>query len=204
MIFPLGYNCAIVNLNIQIKIKAETTLFEWFQVEHLQNITDVLEYLYQYPNENVIHRGKSYKTGYYVYINNENIKSLHYNYKKFETIFRRRYKRFLEHVLNSSQLWFVRYNIKSVKTNKKEIESFIKVIRKFNSKCILRFILIDTVSSKSQFDLIEINEPNVIFKHDFFLQNDTKLGKPYLENNKLCSNKYKKILDDMNYPFENK
>ena len=200
MIIPFGYHCAIINLNIQINIKHETTAFEWFQVETLQSITDVFEYLYENPHENVIKKGEPFKSGHYVNIYNENIKSLHYKHEKFIDIFKRRWKRVLDNILNSSDVWFVRYNKKGVYTSQTELELFIKAIRKFNPNCILHFLLIDTIN-KENFKPIKLNEPNVIFKHDYFLLSDTKLGKPYMEDNKTCSDQYKNMLIEMNYPF---
>ena len=119
-------------------------------------------------------------------IYNENIISLHYKHEEFIDIFKRRWKRVLDNILNSSDVWFVRYNKKGVYTSQTELELLIKAIRKFNPNCILHFLLIDTID-KDNFKPIKLNEPNVIFKHDYFLSSDANLGKPYMEDNKICS-----------------
>jgi hypothetical protein len=200
MLFPLGYDCSIINLNIQIDVKRETTPFEWFKVKELQSIVNVIQRLLDNePIEKIIYNHLKY-----IYIGNDRIKSLHYTFPDFIEIFKRRWDRFLNTIKDSSEVWFVRYNNKPhIKTTQTEIHSFIKVIRNINPNCVINLLLIDAVLNKELFQPFEINEENVNFKQDLFTIEDIHKGKSFMIDNEVCYDKYKNMLIEMNYNFDN-
>jgi hypothetical protein len=63
--------------------------------------------------------------------------------------------------------------------------------------------LIDAVLNKELFQPFEINEENVNFKQDLFTIEDIHKGKSFMIDNEVCYDKYKNMLIEMNYNFDN-
>lgn len=199
MIVPLGYNCGLTFLNTELHIKKETGLFEYFHIEKLQYVTDVINTLTQNPQSNVV-LGRDR----YVYLLNPSIYTCHYDIDEFKKIFQRRYNRFIDNINNNKNLFFVRINPFGHETSFFEIYLFIKSIKIIKPDIKFNFLLIDTIDNDSDISYINLDIDNVKFHHKHFYQKDPteafctggavnpNYSKIYIEN-------YKKILQDIGY-----
>lgn len=195
MLISLGYHCNITFLNSQLKIKKETCVFEYFESRKLQYITDIINTLTNNPNQNVI-----FGVDYNVFLLNSNFYSCHYKLYEYEIIFPRRYKRFMDILINEENIYFVRCNTLNQYTTKNEIELFIESIRRINPYIKITFLIIDVIDSINELDInnININIDNVIFHHKYFFQKD--IGNDiYYKDSPIILENYRKMLIDIDY-----
>jgi hypothetical protein len=192
ILIPLGFHCNVSFLNQSLKIKKETGLFEWFESRNLQHITDVINTLTINYDSNII-----YGNDKNIYLLNTNLYSRHYNIEEYKIIFLRRYSRFIHNINEDKNIYFVRVNPYGHSTNKNEIILFIESIKKINSNIKFNFLLIETIQNECDFNLITINNDNVIFHHKYFYKND--VNDVYMRNSPIIYENYKKILKDIGY-----
>ena len=193
MIIPLGYHCNISFLNQNLRIKKETSIFEWFESRNLQYITDVINTLSINPESNVIY-GKDGN----VYLLNTNFYSCHYEIDEYKIIFKRRYNRFIDTINKEEKLYFVRVNPLGQNTTKNEIELFIESIKRINNNIEIVFLLIDTIHNDCDFKDINIDINTIAFYHKYFYEKD--VNDCYMrENSTTIYENYTNMLKDIGY-----
>jgi len=109
-IIPLGMNCNISFLLQSVKLKKETSLFEWFQSIDLQSITDIIKIILENENNIDILMNLVQKYGdepRHVFIHSKSIHSCHYYYDEYLLIYKRRVLRFIDN-LNNNIILFIR------------------------------------------------------------------------------------------------
>lgn len=197
MIIPLGYHCNVTYLNTALQIKKETGLFEYFQCEMLQYITNVINTLTDCSGTNVVF-GRDRR----VHLLNTNLYSCHYDIDEYKKIFQRRYNRFIDNINNNDNLFFVRINPYGHKTSKNELELFINCIKRIKSNIKFNFLLIDTIDNDSDICYINLDINNVKFYHKHFYQKD--VNDVYMREPTVIYEIYKKMLEDIGYNINDK
>ena len=145
-IIPIGQTCNITFLMQNLKIKKQTTLFEWFVSNHLNNITRILERIETNTDTDIIQvRGK------HIFLGDSNISSDHYTYEDFLPIYKRRRDRLVETIRSSEKILFVRFEHKPIVYTTPDIDNFIDVVQKIHpdSKEI-KLLLISPLSNMIQ------------------------------------------------------
>ena len=130
IIIPLGATCNITFLLQNCKIKKETTLFEWFVSNKLNNITNVLFKIVNKTDNDIIKQNNNH-----IYINDENIFTSHYNIENFKPIYERRRDRLLDSIKNNSRILFVRFEGNNNIYKHEDIDEFINIIKIINPNC---------------------------------------------------------------------
>ncbi len=202
MLITLGCHCNISFLNTKLNIKKETGVFEWFQSNKLQYITDVINVLREDPDKEVLFYDNNS-----VYVLNPGYYSCHYKLEECKEMFKRRYSRFINLITNEKTVYFVRLNPSSKVTTKSEIELFIEAIRKINPDNKLIFLLIDTICETSNIEHIEIDMENVVFHHKYINRIDilvTDHQDEYLTDSPVVWENYKNILTEIGYDINDK
>jgi len=129
-IIPIGETCNITFLMQNLKIKKETSLFEWFVSNNLRNITNVL-----YKIENKTDHDIIKTNGNHIYIEDSNIYSGHYKYEEFKSIYIRRRDRLINSIKSKNKILFIRFEGSNNKYNNEDIDNFINIIKEINPKC---------------------------------------------------------------------
>jgi hypothetical protein len=192
-IIPLGAHCNVSFLLQKLKIKKETSLFEWFQSESLDAISDAIEQI-DWGNIDPALIGGTDKD---LYICNQRIFSYHYKLEDFKQIFIRRAKRFHETIMNNNNILFVRINISYNNTSSNEVDRFMSYIKTINPNISnMKLLLISTINSPDTFNPIE--HRHVVHKYilksdlnDFTMKDDIKIHKIF-----------KSYLDEIGYNTE--
>jgi hypothetical protein len=139
---PLGYHCNITNIMIRLRLKKETSLFEWFQIGSFQYVTDVILSIYNKIDDNII----KYYSGEMKLLHDQ-LYSYHYhNIEEFKVIFKRRAERFLN-MLKQEEVLFLTMNPKGVKIPECELRTFHDCIQKINPYLKWKILIIDTDNS---------------------------------------------------------
>jgi len=192
-IIPLGAHCNVSFLLQKLKIKKETSLFEWFQSESLDAISDAIEQI-DWANIDPALIGGTDKD---LYICNQRIFSYHYKLEDFKQIFIRRAKRFHETIMNNNNILFVRINMSEYNTSSNEVDRFMSHIKTINPNISnMKLLLISTINSPDTFNPIE--HRHVVHKYilksdlnDFTMKDDIKIHKIF-----------KSYLDEIGYNTE--
>jgi hypothetical protein len=129
-ILPLGESCNITFLLQNLKLKKQTTLFEWFISKHLSHITNVLNKIGNNTDNDIIKQ-----EGKYIYIGDNNIASEHYTLEEFKEIYIRRRNRLVDTIINSNKILFVRLEGNFYSYTKEDIDEFINSVKMINPKC---------------------------------------------------------------------
>ena len=164
-IIPLGAHCNITYLLQKLKIKKETSLFEWFESSSLNAINAAINAI-DFDNVDTNLIGGEDKR---IELCNPDIVSMHYTIDDFKPIFVRRAKRFIETIQNNNLL-FVRINLSYYATTLCEIEQFLAFVRRVNpgASSNMKFLLISTIESMG--DFVPIVHEHVV--HKYFLKSD--------------------------------
>jgi hypothetical protein len=126
-IIPLGETCNITFLIQNCNIKKETTLFEWFVTNSLNNITNIINKLSCNYDINIIQNGGQ------INIEDDNIFSGHYSTDEFISIYKRRANRLLECIKKNKKILFIRFETNNTsKYTEHDIESFFDSIKSIN------------------------------------------------------------------------
>jgi len=154
IIIPLGATCNISLLLQNLKIKKETSLFEWFISNKLNNITNVLSKIVNKTDYDIIQQ----KNDTQIYIGEEDIFSSHYNIENFKPIYERRRDRLLDCIKNNSRILFVRFEGNTNIYSPIDIDEFINVIKSINPKNeVIKLFLISPNEN-------ELKHPDLISK----------------------------------------
>lgn len=201
-IIPLGSNCGITLILQNLKIKKETSLFEWFRSRSLNGINKVIQHIYENGiNDNIIGKcgacgeigkGVSFfgdKTYY------DCVESYHYNLNEYKKIYIRRAERFIDSIKNEKSILFIRIDNESRPTTKEEVNEFINLIKSMNPHLDFTFLLVSCIIHEINFVPIDIKNN---FINKFILQSDYK-NIYFTENNHLVDNKIKQMLIDVGY-----
>lgn len=132
-IIPLGATCNITFLLRNAKLNKETTLFEWFVSNRLNNITNVL---LQLETDILIPKDKG------VCMIDENIYSPHYTYDVFKDIFIRRRDRLIKTIQSNRTILFIRFEGDYNMYTEADIDDFAAAIRGIRPDCEFKLLLI--------------------------------------------------------------
>lgn len=184
-IIPLGFNCGITFSLQTLKIKKETSLFEWFRSDSLSTITKIINEIQKSIDNSIIIQKDNF-IGYFDI--SSDIYSVHYSLFEFKEIFVRRAQRFLEKIKSSKSIVFVRVEdlefVKSCSIG--DLENFKESILKINPSLDFQYLLIDIIEK----------EENFIMKNNSFL-----IHKYFLKENIVCDSLQK---DPLFYEFLHK
>jgi hypothetical protein len=186
-IIPIGQSCNITFLLQNSKIKKETTLFEWFVSNRLNNITDVLIKILNNNDNDIIKKNNNH-----IYINNENIFSGHYNLENFKEIYERRKNRLIESIKNNNKILFVRFEGSHNVYNHKDIDDFIDIIKIINPNYNKMKLLLITPNQ------IKLEHPFLIT--EFYNKHSED---PYCEGDEI-NNLFINILKKLEYNLNNR
>jgi hypothetical protein len=117
------------------KLKKETTLFEWFISESLDDITNVLIQIITKTDGDIIKQ-----EGEKIYMNS-NIHTSHYTLSEFKPIYERRRNRLIESIQNKNIL-FIRFDIHLFLYTTQDIDNFISVIKHMNPDANVKLLII--------------------------------------------------------------
>lgn len=191
-IVPVSHTCALTFTMQYLKIKEETSLFEWFQSNQLQYITDVINKIKIKIDDNIILNTNRKNM---ICMNTAGIFSGHYTVESYKKIFIRRANRFLYKIKNSEELLFVRLNSHDgTPTSLVELKNFYKSILSINPSLKIKFLLIDVVTLEKDFREIK----DEYLTHKFILNIDIG-GDRYLKNNKKVSELILKYVNEIGY-----
>lgn len=166
-IIPLGFNCGITFSLQALKIKKETSLFEWFRSDSLSIITRIIDEIQKnIDNSIIVPRDR-----FVQYFNEESgIYSEHYSSEEFKEIFKRRAQRFIDKIKTYESILFIRIeDLEFINSSsEKEIEEFKHSILKINPNLKFTILLIDIIENESYFKPKNIN----LVKNSYFLRKD--------------------------------
>jgi len=188
-IMPLGGCCAITFLLQNLKLKKETSLFEWFKSTSLKSITEVVRKLEIGEEINI------FQKEHQVAILDRTIYSGHYNLVEYKDIFKRRSTRFIEQLKNNNEILFIRFQrgIEYDKCNINDINNFLKIIKEINPKISCKFLLIEDIDDINNF--IPLIGDSIINKPI-----DKKISDTYVTSIEINS-LFKKILLEIGVDF---
>jgi len=147
-IIPVGATCNITFLLRNAKLNKETTLFEWFISDSLNNITNVLLELQTDYNIMFSDTDK-------IYMLNRHIHTTHYTNDEFKDIFIRRRERLLNTIRSNKRIIFIRFEgIIYKKYTKSDIEDFIEAIQAINPQCDFKLLLISPTQDVPEHPLL--------------------------------------------------
>jgi hypothetical protein len=149
-IIPLGYTCGITFSLQALKIKKETSLFEWFRSDSLSTITKIVNSIKENIDNSIIIQKENF-VGYFD--NNSDIYSVHYSVNEFKEIFIRRAQRFLDKIKTSKSIVFVRTEESHLMNSSSidDLKNFKEVIISINPDINIDFLLIDFIDDESKF-----------------------------------------------------
>ena len=166
-IIPLGFNCGITFSLQALKIKKETSLFEWFHSDSLSVITKIVNLIQENIDTSIIVP----RDRFVQYFNDESgIYSEHYSSEEFKDIFIRRVQRFIDMIKKSKSILFVRIeDLEFIKSSsEEELEEFKQSILKINPDLTIHLFIIDIIEEKLDF----IPKNNSFLTHVYFLRKD--------------------------------
>ena len=189
---PLGFNCNITFVAQDIKLKHETSVFEWLQSHRLQYLADIVHTMKDGIDTSII-TGKDHD----VHVLHNDVYTFHYTLEEYKVIFERRGRRFLDTVKNSAELLFVRINPNSYyTTTEEEINNFCEQIHAINPSLHIKFLIIHTVEDLSTYTpLDESKICNITFMQREFLKEDCP--DEYLNKNPVIQQKFLEYLEDL-------
>lgn len=132
-IIPIGATCNISFLLRNSKLNKETTLFEWFVSNRLNNITNVLLNL---ESDIVISNNKG------VCMIDNNIYTDHYTYLQYQDIFIRRRDRLLKSLRSNQKILFFRFESGSNTYTEADIDDFVAAVKSIHPECQFKLLLI--------------------------------------------------------------
>ena len=157
-IIPIGCNCVITNMLQHLKIKKETSLFEWFQSDTLSAINNTMSKIDWQEFDTSVVGGKDK----HIELGNKNIYSYHYTLNEYRPIFVRRAQRFIHTIRSTDSVLFLRFDLTKYKTTLDEILEFRSIIESLKLENIdkMKFMLVSTKKSTEEF---------VPIKHDYVI-----------------------------------
>jgi hypothetical protein len=194
-IIPLGHNCNVTFLLQHLKLKKETSLFEWFQSETLTAINSTLAKIDWLNIDSYV----PYKNGVYVNLGLD-VFSNHYTLEEFKPIFVRRAKRFYKTIQNEDTILFIRLNVSTSTTTLEEIEEFRSTIESMildNTRIEkMRFMLISTIHKPE--DFVPIQHDWII--HRYILRGDVNDG--YMKDDIKIQHQLREFLTEAGFNIE--
>jgi hypothetical protein len=149
-IIPLGYTCGITFSLQTLKVKKETSLFEWFRSDSLSTITKIINEIQKSIDNSIIIQKDNF-VGFFD--DKSDIYSVHYSLNEFKQIFIRRAHRFLDKIKSSKSVVFVRTEESHLMNSSsiEDLKEFKKSILSINPELEINFLLIDFVEDESNF-----------------------------------------------------
>ena len=188
---PLGFHCNITFLSQDIRMKHETSLFEWIQSEKLQYITDIINNIKDTININII-KGSDKN----IHILHEKVFTYHYELEEYKSMFMRRAIRFLDIIKTSKELLFIRINPIYYSTTTDEINNFCEAIHSIQPALDIKFLMIHKIHDYSNYtplDVSKISSATLIQKEfllndcpDEYLRNNTTIQQQFLQYLQEC------------------
>jgi hypothetical protein len=165
-IILLGVNCRIVESINNLKLKHETNLFDWFASDDFNDVIDIINHVYLNCDIDIkIDNDKTGQlSGYDIYLNNTKIHTCHYTPLEIIPILKRRAKRFLYDLNNTSPILFIR-DEPHENISIEYIEKFNNLIKKINPSLDYKLLLLTPNGTYS-----ELIAPRVV--HKIFNDND--------------------------------
>ena len=151
-IILIGRCCRVSYDIIDMNLKSETSLFEWVWTDTFNEINIIIQKLINHEPI-IINR-----IGNDDYMENTNIKTCHYLTKDYKEIVIRRSKRFINDIINNTELLFIRDDVLDT-IKYEEICHFYSLIKTINPKLSFKMLLL---SSADNFQ--EIIHPNLYHK----------------------------------------
>jgi hypothetical protein len=187
-IILLGRDCRISWDMIHINLKTETSLFEWVWSNTLTEINIIIQKLIN--NEPIVINR----------INNNdvmadtNIVTCHYINKNYEEIVIRRSNRFINDIINNTDILFIRDDVLGT-INYEEIQQFYSLIKTINPLLSFKMLLL---SNSTNFN--EIIYPNLV--HKIYEQSlyKTYINDCYIIDNNVKNTNINDISDDESEP----
>jgi hypothetical protein len=165
---PLGFHCNVTYLSQDTHMKRETSLFEWFQSEKLQYITDIVNTIKNKIDTNIFKKFLDH-----ICLFHKHVYTYHYTLKEYEPIFIRRATRFLDMCKNSNKLVFIRINPVNIYTTEEEIHNFCEEIHTINPSLRITFLMIHTVDTLTNYKYLDESKiPNSTLIQREFMSSD--------------------------------
>ena len=171
-VIPLG-KCCRISYNLEkLKLKEETSVFEWMLSDNFTDILDIIEHMMDNQYINIYHKNDNdylndtdIHTRHYVRMENNIIKS------KLPEIFTRRANRFFHSVIDSDQIIFVREDA-SDNVTLKDIERFDILIKRINSQCDYKLLLLTETNNFNEIIHPHLNHRKYdeILYHDYIYE----------------------------------
>ena len=144
-IILLGHDCTISFLMEKLKLKQESSLFEWHNTHHFKDILYVIEKIIKERFINIEVREYLKEN---VFFENTEIHSMHYFLNdKIVEILQRRIDRFLN-IHSDEKIIFIRDDHPDYPTTIEEIEKFKTLINSINENCDYRILLLNNSTEK--------------------------------------------------------
>jgi hypothetical protein len=192
-ILPLGAHCNITFALQNLKLKKETSLFEWFQSDSLATITKVVKAIHQRIDPGLV---KGINKNIHLLTPDSDLFSHHYSVLEYRPIFQRRAKRFLDTVKQSKRLLCIRLNPDDRTTSLKEIRDFLSIIKEINPTVSCTFLLISIVPIAETFIPMELDG----LVHKYFLERDH--NDKYMQNEPVFNAALLSYLVELDWPLE--
>jgi hypothetical protein len=192
-ILPLGAHCNITFALQNLKLKKETSLFEWFQSDSLATITKVVKAIHQRIDPGLV---KGLNKNIHLLTSDSDLFSHHYSVLEYRPIFQRRAKRFLDTVKQSKRLLCIRLNPDDRTTSLKELKEFLSIIKDINPTVSCSFLLISIVAVTETFIPIELDG----LVHKCFLERDH--NDKYMQNEPIFNAALLSYLVELDWPLE--
>ena len=192
-ILPLGAHCNITFALQNLKLKKETSLFEWFQSDSLATITKVVKAIHQRIDLGIV---KGINKNIHLLTPDSDLFSHHYSVIEYRPIFQRRSKRFLDTIKQSTRLLCIRLNPDKTTTSLKEIRDFLSIIKEINPNVSCTFLLISIIPDAETFIPMELDG----LVHKCFLECDH--NDKYMQNEPIFNAALKSYLAELDWPLE--
>jgi hypothetical protein len=144
-------------------LKKETSLFEWFLSDKINNITSIIQSIGNSSKIEIT----PYKNGEKGVIMGDGVFSSHYFLPEFLPIYERRYERFLNSIKKNPKTLFIRFEVQpNVPLTYDDIENFLQAVKSINSNTDEMKLLIfrpDNLTLEHPFLIIKNIDP--VFVH---------------------------------------
>lgn len=151
-IILIGRCCRITSDMIDIKLKTETSLFEWVWTNTLNEINIIIQKLIS--NEPILINRVDHDD----FMTGTNIKTNHYIDKNYKEIVVRRGKRFMNDMISNTDILFIRDDLLGT-IKREEIIKFYSLIKTINPLLSFKMLLLSNSNNFS-----EIVYPNLYHK----------------------------------------
>ena len=144
-IIAIGRCCRVSTDMINMNLKCETSLFEWVWSNTLTEINTIIQKLIN--NQPIIVKRIDGND----YMEDTNIKTCHYLKHNYSEIVKRRSKRFMNDIMNNTEILFIRDDLLGTITTS-EIQMFFSIITGINPQLSFKMLLLSDSKNFSCID----------------------------------------------------